>query len=125
MKYVTGVNLNVHCARCLTGSYSKQIDNKGAKHIPIVLDEAEAKYFYICGVAYPYKWENNFHLAFRYKEGSELVLNENGISITIMNAERIKIVEMPTYDHWNGHKQSYKTCRNWQFANQIENELKN
>lgn len=123
MKYVTGVNLNVHCARCLEGTYSKRLDNKGPIALPLPLDEVEAKYFYICGVSSPYKWENNFHLAFRYKKGSIIAGQENGIQIVIEDAEYINIEKKAHYQHENGILRTYYTCRNWQFANQIADEF--
>lgn len=123
LKYVTGVNLNVHCARCLEGFYSKEVSpNLGVKK-HISLDEHEASYFYLCGVSSPYKWENNYHLAFRYKEGERVEVNENGIYIVIEDAERIPIVKQDFYVHPKGSFREYNTCRNWQFANMIAGEF--
>ena len=58
-------------------------------------------------MATPYSWENNFHLAWKEKEGSSIEYESNGISIKLKNAE----------------KPEYYTCRNWQFANRISKEL--
>lgn len=124
LKYVTGVNLDVHCARCLEGWYSQKISpSLGSKEM-LRLDEHEGRYFYLCGVSSPYRWENNFHLAFRYKRGEQLEVNENGISIVIQDAERIPIVKQEFYVHPKGNLREYNTCRNWQFANMIAGELK-
>lgn len=118
LKYVNGVNLKVHCAKSLLGTYSKKVSPQmGHVQEPITLDEAQGDVFYLCGVTKPYRWINNFHLAFKEKEGSTIHVNRNGIDITIRNA-----VEIPITDKYinqmdsNAHKKEYCTCRNWQFA---------
>ena len=125
LKYVTGVNLSVHCARCLNGSYSKKISPAIKKENNILLNEHEAIVYYLCGVSSPYKWANNFHLAFKEKEGSTITLSRNGIVIVIENAEEIKfsINDINKSDiHINNA--AYSTCRNWQFAHHlIKNNL--
>lgn len=124
LKYVNGVNLNVHCAGCLKGSYSKEINPSHSRLNGIELSEFEAKYFYLCGVASPYKWENNFHLAFEQKNNSIIDINENGIKIKILNAERLIIMPID-FSNKSKYKddKAYFTCRNWQFANQISKNL--
>lgn len=124
LKYVAGVDLNVHCARCLVGWYSKRIQPDLQDRSDIVLDEHQTEYFYLCGVSSPYRWERNFHLAFRYKAGNTLRIMENGIEIVIEDAERIQIVKLDKYDHPKGSIGAYNTCRNWQFANMIASEFK-
>lgn len=117
LKYVTGVDLSVHCARCLKGAYSNKVGTKVTEGKDIPLDEAEAKAYYLCGVTMPFNWSKNFHLAFVEEEGSLLEVSENGIDIVIENARRIDIVPdyINPYDP-NAHKKAYSTCRNWQFA---------
>ena len=78
-KYVTGINLNNHCAKSLLGNYSKKIDKNKASESNIKLDEFNSDIFYLCGVSKPYKWNENFHLAIRYKEGNNIVINRNGL----------------------------------------------
>ena len=122
LKYVTGVNLDVHCAKCLLGQYSTAV-KKDADFTPeIVLDEFPAEIFYLCGVSFPYKWENNFHLAFEYAPGESFEVNENNILCTLRNARRIPIMTeaMERVNHPRIGNKSYSTCRNWQFANFLE-----
>lgn len=122
LKYVNGVNLKVHCARSLLGVYSTKISAQMQSiKKPIVLDEDESEIFYLCGVALPYKWENNFHLAFKRKVGAKLHVERNGIKITIENAVEIPIT--PDYiepTDPNAKKKEYATCRNWQFAYMLQ-----
>lgn len=126
LKYITGVNLKVHCARSLLGVYSKKI-SPSMKTIkkPIILDENESEIFYLCGVTVPYRWENNFHLAFKRKLGETLHVERNGICITIENAVEIPITPdcIDPCDP-NAKKKEYATCRNWQFAYMLhKNEI--
>lgn len=124
LKYVTGTNLSNHCARCLTGEYSRFITTDRTRIANIILDEHEAKYYYLCGVAIPMKWGNNFHLAFKYSPHQWFEVSVNGIYIKIINAERIEILPDTMYE--SGHPKLsdryFSTCRNWQFAHMIAGE---
>ena len=121
LKYVNDIDLSVHCAKCLIGEYSLKINNQIQSESDIVLDEEISQYYYLCGVSLPYRWSNNFHLAFRFKAGSSISANRNGIEIIIENAEEIKIDShsIKKVNHFNSVIKAYFTCRNWQFANQI------
>ena len=120
LMYVNGVNLSQHCKPCLKGFTSRKI-HKNTKCLENVeLNEAESEYYYLCGVASPYSWENNFHLAWKEKEGSIIEYESNGISIKLKNAERITFSEDDIdFSLRNADKKEYYTCRNWQFANKI------
>lgn len=121
LKYVTGFDLNVHCAKCLLGEYSKKINVKLFEEDLIKnidLDEHNSKYIYLCGVTKPYIWENNLHLALEHCEGSTVVFDECGAHAIIEDAKRIEIKPRIYYKHPNGRLQNYNTCRNWIFAYQ-------
>ena len=116
-KYVTGVNLENHCAKSLLGNYSKKIDKNKASESNIKLDEFNSDIFYLCGVSKPYKWNENFHLAIRYKEGNNIVINRNGLYLEIENAEELPIIfDINKCTHEKKNKKDFTTCRNWQFA---------
>ena len=116
-KYVTGINLNNHCAKSLLGNYSKKIDKNKASESNIKLDEFNSDIFYLCGVSKPYKWNENFHLAIRYKEGNNIVINRNGLYLEIENAEELPIIfDINKCTHEKKNKKDFATCRNWQFA---------
>ena len=119
LKSVEGVNLDVHCAKSLIGQYDKRIGNTVIEVHDVYLTQ---NVYYLCGVSMPYKWANNFHLAFRHKPGVILKYEDNGISVTIQNAERIEFSENDV--DWSlpqAKKREYHTCRNWQFANWYKN----
>nr|WP_302577923.1 hypothetical protein [Methanobrevibacter arboriphilus] len=117
LKYILKTRLSVHCATCLVGEYSKHISPQLKSKENIILNEAPAKAYYLCGVASPYNWNKNFHLAFIEKEREIININENGIEICIENAKRIPItVDDIDWDYKHANKKEYNTCRNWQFA---------
>ena len=123
LKTVKDVDLSQHCARCLIGDYDNRINNGTKEEHDIKLNDGDI--YYLCGVAFPYKWGNNFHLAFRYKDGSNIEYSNNGITVKIEDAERLPIdskYNNPLDKHI--HTKAYCTCRNWQFANYFETHLK-
>lgn len=115
LKKIHDVDLSKHCANCLIGEY----DNRIKKEVKIYENlHLSDNIYYLCGVAYPFKWENNFHFAFKPKVGSIAQISYNGITIIVEDAEQLPIDEK--YIDWQLPKakfKSYHTCRNWQFAN--------
>lgn len=121
-KYITGINLNVHCANAFKGDYSKLIGTATTAAEEIVFDEFEANVFYLCGVSKPYNWEKNFHLAMIAAEGEKFSFDEFGIRADVEGARRIKITSgaMNEINHPKIVQKAFNTCRNWQFANWLE-----
>lgn len=117
LKRITGINLEKHCAQCLLGEYDPRVS-------PLIPHQTHLELvpgiFYLCGVSRPYVWANNFHIAFR--DGSEVIdYQHNGVHVIIDGAERLpispdsaKVLMLPKYKY-----SSYRTCRNWQFANYL------
>lgn len=126
LKYVTGFNLEVHCARCLLGNYSKRVGvdalNSGNMQM-VELDEFPYKYIYLCGVTSPYRWERNLHIALEPCKGSKVVINECGVYAEISDAKRIEIQSQSVYYHPKGASKEFNTCRNWRFAYQQVNNF--
>ena len=118
LKYVHGVDLSVHCAKCLLGEYEPAVNPHTPEFTNIELQPAP--YYYLCGVSRPYVWYRNFHLAFKEKEGSILEVKRNGIHIILNNAEEVKFSQsdVDTSDP-HAKSKSFYTCRNWQFAYKI------
>jgi len=121
LKHITGVNLNVHCAKCLIGEYVDAVNNRITTVNDITIDDG---IYYLCGVSKPYVWDNNFHLAFEYSQGEVLDYCNNGIHITIENAKSLPISEkFIDVTNAKAKYKSYYTCRNWQFANYLNTRL--
>lgn len=113
LKKVTGINLSVHCASCLTGAYWPGV-NGNSRYGDIELPPGT---YYLCGVAYPFVWENNFHLAFVDDPSSNISYSSNGVTVEIARARRILFSEDDIdINHPKRQFASYRTCRNWQFA---------
>lgn len=114
MKTVKAVDLEQHCARCLIGNYDKRISPTMKEGRGIALEDAV---YYLCGVAQPFRWEKNFHLAFRPATGKSVHYESNGITIDIEGAEQLPISQDNIdVGHPKAKFKAYNTCRNWQFA---------
>jgi hypothetical protein len=117
LKTVERVDLTQHCARCLIGQYDKRINANvtDLEDIPL-----ENSVYYLCGDSAPYVWANNFHLAFKPCKGKQVVYENNGIRVVINDAERIEFDENDIdFTLVKSRISSFKTCRNWQFANKF------
>lgn len=124
LKYVRGIDLNVHCADCLLGDNSELVGpSLGLEGQDLSLDEYPGEIFYLCGVSKPYNWDRNFHLAFRVAPGEGFSFEEHGVSVTISNAEKINF---ETFDarnkstSMNRTKPVFNNCRIWRFANHAQ-----
>lgn len=122
LKDVESVDLTKHCIKCLRGHRYKEMSQEDGFRIELPKD----KVYYLCGVTYPYNWEKNFHLAFQYdKNGDTFTFEQNGVSVTVKRAKRIIFSEedvditLPQVDD-----PKFRRCRNWQFANYFEHNLK-
>ena len=122
LKYVTDVNLEKHCQAGLKGPIDKRITqhkNRDQSHWEdMILNQGESDFYYICGVAQPANWDENFHCVIRCVPGETLILDEQSVTGTILNAVRIPIHEMDCTNSNNPYKDNpkYYTCRNYQFA---------
>lgn len=114
LKTVKGVDLTQHCAKCLIGEYDTRINATMKEAADI---ELQNEVYYLCGVAYPFVWVKNFHLAFMPAEGQNLRYESNGIMIEIEGAAQLPISEdYVDYTYPKAYLKSYRTCRNYQFA---------
>lgn len=118
LKAIKGFNLDNHCARALTGPYEPR-DNMAAG-----VELKDSKVYYLCGVSKPYRWDENFHLAFQHKPGHILHINEKGLEVVIRDAEQIIFPALSKGEatHPKGDQREFYTCRNWQFAYQMLSE---
>jgi hypothetical protein len=129
LKYVTSVDLGVHCIRSLVGRRCARID-AGAPWQRLRLDEhPRPAAYYLCAVSQPYAWGDNAHLAFEHAPG------ERWAGIALVPQLRVVLQDARPITGWGGHSvpadaphahdPRYATCRNWQFAwhLHIEREL--
>ena len=86
LKYVTGVNLKEHCAKCLIGRYDNRVKAGISKYNDLVLQKSP--FYYFCTVN---GYEKNIHIAFKEEQGSVIEIDNQYCRCTILNARRIDI----------------------------------
>lgn len=115
LKSVVGFNPTCHCFHCLVGRREPRVFPRMAPGTTVPLDPSEAKFFYLCGVAYPWSWDNNLHLAVRVEPGSSTTaFAYNGCEFTVRGGVAVPIPALP--DGFEGRPKSFTTCRNFQFG---------
>jgi hypothetical protein len=118
LRYISGVDLTQHCMKGLLGR--NDINFRGYMRQAENIQLQKAKYYYLCGVDENWTYNNNMHVAFVEKEGSEIKIDNHLFSVHIENARQVKI--SPDYIDWSlkvSSNKLYNTCRNWWFANII------
>ena len=121
LKTVKAVDLDQHCAKCLIGEYDSRISPAPSSIHGLELQDSV---YYLCGVSFPFKWENNFHLAFMPQPGSTIHYESNGITVDIEEAVQLPIsLDSIDREHPKARLKAYNTCRNWQFANWYKNHI--
>ena len=89
LKYVTGTNLSVHCARCLLGEY--EVRFKGYIRSLHDIELKDAPVYYLCGVAHDRVWKHNLHIAFVAAAGQMIEVDDEFCRLRIANARRLEI----------------------------------
>jgi hypothetical protein len=114
LKYVTGFDPRVHCARCLVGKYSKLFPFSRSYVEPQVIEgalvEHASPWIYLCGVTK--KWEWNIHIAGQYEPGSHVSYEDERIRVEIVDFKQTPIDASKSPDA----TREFATCRNWQFG---------
>jgi hypothetical protein len=123
LKTVEGFNPKVHCARCLTGTYSKLFSPRMLVNQTITEDYPEGMLLYFCGVSSPYRWNNNLHLAGKVTPGAVAEVEAyNGDKLIVTGLDAIAINSEPAAALYPTLGKEFLTCRNFQFgAMLIEN----
>lgn len=124
LKRVWNVDLAKHCQPALLGPTSRIIRTRFFWQAPeafeikdVYLEPSASGYFYLCGVTHPYVWVRNFHLPFRFAQGSVAEKRWHGIHVRLCDAEELPLSETFIDPACPGYQQkTYRTCRNAQFA---------
>lgn len=118
-KRVTGFDGAVHCAECLRGPRQQDINKRLAQGGRATLSTRAGSLIYICGVASPRNWSNNFHLAMRVTDGGQTVSQlYTGATIKVSNAVAIPIADDAARNLFSELPEEFLTCRNFQFGAQ-------
>lgn len=85
----------------------------------VTLSVRAGSLIYVCGVASPRNWSNNFHLAFRVTDGGQTVDRlYTGACVTVSNAVPIHIADAAARRLYPNLPEQFLTCRNFQFGAQ-------
>jgi hypothetical protein len=118
-KYVEEFDDTQHCAKCLKGRWPRQINDQMKANQDIELLLGEGQPFYFCGVAYPWNYRNNMHLAVIGKKGAEASLElYNGDILKVGDTERYLFDNRAALELYPGYSREYLTCRCFQFGAQ-------
>jgi hypothetical protein len=114
-KHVHGFDNTKHCARCLIGPYEKSI----SKNMPLNADieiSFNGKAFYLCGVAKPYRWEHNFHLALISGTDTLIEKTYNDFTVIVEGVRKFEFSDEKAAISYSYYGNEFKTCRNFQFG---------
>ena len=122
-KNVRGFDPSVHCARCLIGSYEKKIGTRAPVNTEVdLINHNVGDLLYVCGVAQPYKWANNFHMACRVTGSMQDVaadLMAGGDAFIVRGAAKVPFDAETAQRQFAGRGKDYLTCRNFQFGAEL------
>ena len=129
LKYIESVDLSQHCQNTFVGLSSRKFGTRfiANARAPLEFNDIrlneiiEPKAYYLCGVSDPYYWDHNFHLAFIPQKGNRLIKSGRGLELSILDAVEVKITpNFIDFRHPAAKDRDYATCRNWQFAWQVQ-----
>lgn len=125
---IDDVDLSNHCLKGLNGHRYKKIKNNSIVIEDFDLkDETDEPYqaYYLCGVNHKNEWEKNFHIAFTFQEGIDILTYQFGVELYISNAREMCIDSSALIPNSPNIKDSFfHTCRNWRFAHHFLKEFK-
>lgn len=117
LKNVVGFDPNQHCAKFLVGPYSDSFGLRMPVNTDISIDCRTGDFLYFCGVASPYKWQNNAHLAGVVKKSAtaSLVLHTGDI-LEVKGMRSLAITDTDARSIYPNKSAAFLTCRNFQFG---------
>lgn len=123
LRSIRAVNIYKCCAECFIGAKDNRVYygtlHKTKAQIDIeVFEDPKAVAYYLCGLSEGFDWNKNTHVAFVPSPGEIIVVDNANIHLEITDAKRIDFSNYkpnpPGY-----FTQRQRTCRNWIFANYI------
>ena len=119
MKAVAAFDDNEHCAKCLVGSWSKQMSPNFPVGVTIELTDLKpGETYYLCGVCEDFTWSKNFHLAFKAGPWEVTMPLYTGASFHVEGIEVISFDDQAAVRDYSNLGHKFTTCRNFQFAAQ-------
>jgi hypothetical protein len=121
LKTVDAVDLTVHCIDSLIGQRIRVDPKADDQAIPITVP---ARAYYLCGLPYPYRWEQNSHLLAVPAPGEEHEWGQPSFDVVLADLRPVPITPDwidPADPH--AEERLFATCRNWQAAWQLHREF--
>ncbi len=123
LRDIRQVNIYTCCAKCFIGGKDNRV-YYGTLHKPYayididVNEHPKAVAYYLCGLSAGYDWYQNTHVAFVPSTGDTVEIDNHNIWLKITDAKEIHFQDYkPDPPGFFTPKQ--RTCRNWIFANYI------
>lgn len=123
LRDIRGVNIRKCCAECFIGGrdgrvYWGTLHQKAARISIDVVEHRKAVAYYLCGLSAGYNWYQNTHVAFIPSRGEAVRIDNDNIRLEITDARRIDF-EKYVPDPPGYFTERQRRCRNWIFANYI------
>lgn len=127
LRDIRGVDIYKCCAECFIGGKDNRV-YYGTLHQPKafididVKEHPKAVAYYLCGLSAGFNWYQNTHVAFVPAPGETVFVDNPNIKLTITDAKRIEFADYKPNPHGFFTKRQ-RTCRNWIFANYINDGM--
>ena len=119
LKTVRGFRPGVHCAQCLVGDYCEAVSARMAANRKVALVYEPGTILYLCGVASPYRWSFNAHLAMEVAPGKRCSATlYTGDVVEIEGAQALAFSDAAAKERFPDRGKEFLTCRNFQFGAQ-------
>ena len=127
LRDIRDVDITKCCAKCFIGGKDNRVYYGTLYTSQAVVDidvqqHPKAKAYYLCGLSAGFVWALNTHVAFVPEIGSEVVVDNDRISLRITNARRILFEDYVPHPEGN-FSENQRNCRNWIFANYIKDGM--
>lgn len=114
---VDGFDPTKHCQPCFIGERLLQVRLPLATGGVAKIRAQSGRRIYLCGVADPYRWKNNFHLPFVVRAGAEAAGQlYTGRDVEVLNGEELPIDPSYAKRAYPRLGEEFLTCRNFQFG---------
>lgn len=127
LRDIRRVDISKCCAECFIGGKDNRV-YYGTLHQPKalididVIEHLKAVAYYLCGLSAGFNYHQNTHIAFIPAPGETVTVNNRLIRLKITDARRIHFEDyVPNPPGIYTRRQ--KTCRNWIFANYINDGM--
>lgn len=127
LRGIRSVRIDKCCAQCSIGDKFNEVYEqtrfKDKAHVLLNIEpDSRVKAYYLCGLSKGWSYANNTHVAFVPCEGQTIVIDNDKIYLEITDARQID---------FQGYKPNpegeftleQRMCRNWIFANYIQDGM--